>query len=355
MRLGRLLLLLVVAAAVAISAESLAWLLAARQIQAGFREWTAASRAEGWRITDGAEHLGGWPLAATLRVAPFSISGGENVLPGGLSWQSPQLVLRVGLQAPRSLVVVPSGEQRIRIFGSPAIVLAASAIRAVTRFSAWSFFAKRAAPETVTISATGVHAGPAALDPRLVSARTLTIEGELSVAATDQRHRRSLALQASGITLAHEQLAALGPRIEDFSLAGALVGRMPAGASWPSRLAAWRNSGGMVAIRGLSLVWGPLAIGGAGSFVLDQKLQPAGQGTLRVVGYAATLDALVAAGKIDGGAATAAKAILMLMAQPTAPGHPPEVDIPFRVEDSTASVGRIPVLRLPEVSWPPGT
>jgi hypothetical protein len=51
-------------------------------------------------------------------------------------------------------------------------------------------------------------------------------------------------------------------------------------------------------------------------------------------------------------AARAAKAVLALMAQTPKAGGPPEVDVPLVLRDRVLTMGRIPLLRLPQLLWP---
>ena len=48
----------------------------------------------------------------------------------------------------------------------------------------------------------------------------------------------------------------------------------------------------------------------------------------------------------------AAGAVLGLMARPQ-PSGPPVVEVPLSLQDRTLSLGRIPLLRLPELVWRP--
>ena len=378
----RLLALLVITPATLVAADSVVWLIAARQVEAAFRGWVTARRSEGWQVQAGPERLGGWPLSAAVTVAGFAISGGQTLVPGGLAWRSVRLLLSVDLFTPRKLHVRAEGEQRFRIAGSPEIALAASRIEAML-----PLFAGSGPKESMAISASDPRLGPAGLDPDLIRAGTLGIELSLARSAigagppvgrtgppvgqtgapvgqtgnatrakavTGTRAELQLQVHATSVRIARAGLAALGREIALVSLAAVMTGPMPSGPAWTVGLSAWRDGGGVLTVRDFSLIWGPLAVGAAGRLVLDRAMQPAGEGTARILGYTAALDALVAHGSIGPGAATAAKAVLMLLARPSAAaGAPPEVDVPLRLEDRTLSVGSIPLLQVPALSWPP--
>ncbi|HUC19372.1 MAG TPA: DUF2125 domain-containing protein [Acetobacteraceae bacterium] len=364
----RLLALVVLTPVLAVGVEAVIWLVAARQLEAGFQSWIAARRSDGWQIASGRERLGGWPFSATVTATGFAISGGQNLIPDGLAWRTRQLALRVDLLAPDKLLIRSAGTEHFRIAGSPEIALAARQVEAVVV----PVGASPGGPDQIDISADGVRLGASSLDPDLIRADSLAISanfeqpaGEASEVSTDAgtdassetsgmaRSEVSLHLQATKVTVAHAKLPALGPDIALVSLSATMSGPLPSGPAWTVGLGAWRDGGGMLIVRDFSAVWGPLAVGAAGRLALDRAMQPAGEGTARVVGYAATLDAMVADGSIGHGAATAAKAVLMLLARPSnTAGAPPEVDVPLRLEDRTLSVGIIPLLKLPVVSWP---
>ena len=78
-----------------------------------------------------------------------------------------------------------------------------------------------------------------------------------------------------------------------------------------------------------------------------------GSGNGRVVGYAATLDKLAAGGMLTKSAATVAKALLSLMAGAEDPDQPSSVDVPLTLQYRTLSMRQVPLVRLPELDWPP--
>lgn len=356
MRRHGLLVTLILIPLLVVGADSLVWLLACRQVQAVFQQWIAARRADGWQVTSGAERLGGWPFAALVRVSGFRISGGGMLVPGGFSWQSERLALRLSFASPGRLAVLPAGRQTLRFFGGPAVVASAGHIRALVQFAALPFTSRPTSQSGLRISASRVHIRQANSRSDLATAQSVVIDAIPGPPpARDVSSGPSLKFEATGIAVPHEEVHALGSRIAVLSFSGAMVHRVPPGANWTLRLTDWRNHGGMIALRGFSLVWGPLAIGASGRLTLDQNLQPAGHATARVVGYAATLDALAGAGKIGSGVATAAKALLTLLARPSSASGPPEVDVPLSLENRTLRLGQIPLLELPALSWPPSS
>jgi hypothetical protein len=88
------------------------------------------------------------------------------------------------------------------------------------------------------------------------------------------------------------------------------------------------------------------------TLALDEQLQPMGAASAHLIGYAETLDALAVRGAISKSAATAAKAVLSLLAHTPEDGGPPDVEVPLTLQYRTLSMRQVPLLRLPELDWP---
>ena len=143
------------------------------------------------------------------------------------------------------------------------------------------------------------------------------------------------------------------------------MGRCRSGARLAEQAAAWRDGGGSLEIRHLALIWGPLDLTASATLALDDQLQPMGAGSARLVGYAETLDALAAHGAISRSAATAAKAVLSLLAHNPEDGSPPDVEVPLTLAvshavDAPGAAGAaagdgLAVSRVPDTLLPPGS
>jgi hypothetical protein len=144
----------------------------------------------------------------------------------------------------------------------------------------------------------------------------------------------------------------LGANISSLSLDGVLNGRLPQTRNVTDWAEAWRDGGGSLAITHLALGWGPLGLTSSATLALDDQLQPMGSGNGRIVGYAPTLDRLAAAGMLTKSAATAAKAVLSLMAGTWGSDEPSAVDVPLTLQYRTLSMRQVPLVRLPELDWP---
>jgi hypothetical protein len=144
----------------------------------------------------------------------------------------------------------------------------------------------------------------------------------------------------------------LGPNISSLSVDGRLNGPLPGTREITRWAEAWRDGGGSLEITHLTIGWGPLGLTSSATLALDDQLQPMGSGNGRFVGYAETLDRLAAGGMLTKSAATAAKAVLSLIAGTSDTDEPSAVDVPLTLQYRTLSMRQVPLLRLPEVDWP---
>jgi hypothetical protein len=159
-------------------------------------------------------------------------------------------------------------------------------------------------------------------------------------------------LSAEAITLPDTQHWPLGRTLSSFALSGVVNGAIPMGEGIAKAATQWRDAGGSIGIQNLAVGWGPLGLSGAATLALDDQLQPMGAGNGKLVGYAATLDALAANGALTHSAATAAKAVLSLLANSPGEGEPAEVDVPLTLQYRTLSMRQVPLVRFPELDWP---
>ncbi|MBS0642377.1 MAG: DUF2125 domain-containing protein, partial [Proteobacteria bacterium] len=145
---------------------------------------------------------------------------------------------------------------------------------------------------------------------------------------------------------------ALGPNISSLALDGKLNGPLPPVQDVRRWAEAWRDGGGSLEISHLAAGWGPLGMSGGATLALDEQLQPMGSGNAKLVGFAEALDRLAAAGVLTKSAATAAKAVLSLLAGSAAGDDPPTVEVPLTLQYRTLSMRQVPLVRLPELDWP---
>ncbi len=340
LRPGRILLLIAVLLVLLGAAHTALWNTMASRLQAGFDAWSTARRAQGWRVEHAAPVRGGWPLAATLRLPEFRLSGGGVTVPGGVEWSARAVTLRVALPWLDTLHVTTGGPQRLRLGGAD-IPFAADRLAATLPLQphvlprGGRFDALRL---RIGTPAGGVEVGSVTLE---LDTRTTAIEGEAAVRL--EADARDIMLPVAG---------PLGRQVREAALEASLTGPLPSGRSPTGRAEAWRDGGGTLEVRRLDLRWGPADARAAATIALDDALQPMGAGTLRLSGAEAVLDALAAGGLVPARSAALARRVVGMLARPPEGGGPPEVEVPLTLEGRSLAVARIPVAQLPMITWP---
>jgi hypothetical protein len=336
-----------------LAAHTAYWFWATRAVAAGFEQWAVDRRAGGWTVTAGPGTRGGWPLRASLTLPDAAMSGGEAVIPGGFSWRAGRVTLEISLLEPNRLEITPDGTQHIRIADAPDVGYAAD--RLVARFS----LRDGVAPNATDIRGDGVRLdlpdAPGAA--RRIAISLLQAHVAWQAGAPVGEPAFSTALDATEITLPPGTRWPLGNRIAALSLDAALDGPVlsdpvPALADPRRQASQWRDGGGTVDVRRLSLGWGPLGLTARATLALDGQLQPAGTGVVRLVGYAEAADMLATTGALTRSAATAAKAVLGLLARVPEDGGAAEVELPLTLQDRTLAMRQFPLMRLPVLTWP---
>lgn len=114
----------------------------------------------------------------------------------------------------------------------------------------------------------------------------------------------------------------------------------------PAGLALWRDAGGVVDVRALSIFWAPLDLRGNGAFALDRNLRPQGAASISAAGLPATLDQIVAMGRIKQSEASWIKLALIALAKPPAEGGAPRVTAPLTIQNGAVSLGPLKIGRV---------
>ena len=329
-------------------ADAILWHIAVGWLEAGFDAWTARGRAAGWTVTPGRTVSGGWPWAATLTIAGVSVSGGGPAFPGGLAWQTPELVLRVPLVRPRSLDIEAKGEQKLRLANVPAVLTG-------TRLLVVASLSAEEDAQDLDILADQPRLAMADTSPARWSLAARELHAHIQLAPESrpaEAPAASFALSADSVALPASIRWPLGATIASIAIEGAVEGPVPPSQPPIPWANAWRDGGGVVQFQHVQLTWGPLILSASATLALDDQLQPMGAGTSKLTGYAATLDALAGNGALSRSAAIAAKAVLSLLAGSPADGDPADVEVPLTLQYRTLSIRQIPLWRLPELDWP---
>jgi hypothetical protein len=321
------------------------WRIAVERLNAGFRDWLAMRAADGWVTKPGSITTGGWPLAATLHIADLTLLHDGPAMPGKFAATANGLDLSLSLLNPATLHVILTGSAHLRAAGAQDVVFSGDEVAASIR-------QHQPGPLSVTLHADRMRLQPATgawhLTAGLLNAQADIADDPPSLpAATFTLSAEAIALpEGAGIKWP------LGPNISSLSANGRLNGPNPAASDMTRWAEQWRDGGGSLEITHLAMGWGPLGLTSSATLALDDQLQPMGSGNGRIVNYAEALDRLAVAGVLTRSAATAAKAILSLMAGTTAPDEPSTVDVPLTLQYRTLSMRQVPLVRLPELDWP---
>ncbi len=325
-----------------VGGEFVYWRIAAQRLRDGYQSWLAAMVQRGWEVSSGAASISGWPRTAALVVPNLTLRHTGAAIPGDVQVASAGVTLSVSLLRPVTLRMSMTGPAHVRVAGLQDVV--------VTGDEDWVSVPLGADdPRAVDMHASGLRIEPA-------SGAWHATAGLLNAHATIAEHApadqsepaATFSVSAEAIALPPVIKWPLGTNVSSFSLDGVMNGPMPQTRDIMRWAEAWRDGGGSLAITHLALGWGPLGLTSSATLALDEQLQPMGSGNGRIVGYAATLDRLAAAGMLTKSAATAAKAVLSLMA---GTDEPSAVDVPLTLQYRTLSMRQVPLVRLPELDW----
>jgi len=315
------------------------WQVAVGRLEAGFHAWAAARRAEGWQVAHAAPERGGWPFAAALTLPDLRVGGTLSGMPAGMAWRSERVRLSIAPPLPDKLRVEAQGSQRL-LRGQEEWPFSAGSLVAFLPLNTPS-------PGHATILARQLRLG-ATEEATMVAEAEAELDFRANVGGNEPAATLALALRGLSLPMA----TPLGREVEAMMLEAALTGPLPRGAMPPAALAAaWRDAGGTLEVRALTLRWGEVAASSAATLALDETLQPTGAGTLRVAGADRVLDALAASGTLPPASAAIARTVLPLLLRPDPAGGPLRLEVPVTLENRTLSAARIPLRRLPPVDW----
>lgn len=329
----------------AAAAQALLWDRVCGRLEEGFTTWVANRRAEGWTVAHGAPARGGWPFVPTLTVPGPRLQGDAGTPMAEVEWRAEALALRVHPPRFDRLAVEMPGRHLLRL-GGAALPFAAD------RLDLSLPVKDGAAPREASAEARRLRFGAPAGQVGIgaASLRFETIDGggpsappavALRVAATDTALPPGL-----------PGASRLGRVVERVGSDLVLVGSFgPSGGDAARQARVWRDGGGALIVRALDVRWGEAAASATGTFRLDDALQPAGAGALRVAGGEALLDAAGEAGLLAPFAATAARIALRALSRAPPEGGPPRAELPLAVRGRSLSLGGVPVARLPALDW----
>ncbi len=352
-RVIRRLLMIVLAVVVVLAVSGSAfWWWAARRAEAMLLVWAAQQREAGWTVSMSPPRPGGWPLSALARVSDFHVTAGAAAFPEPVGLSAANASFGVELSRPRLLLVHFDGDQTIQLGAGPVVPFTAARTVLTLPIDA------EMPPQQGDLAIDALRVSlPGAGSPVAVD----SLRGHLDFhpEAGPGRPGLGFSLTVGPVLLPTPSsstqpgpplLKAMGPRIDSVVLEGAVNGPIPRTRYLVPWLTAWRDGGGTVTLSRGALNWGRLMVTGSATAALDKTMQPAGTATARLTGFGETLDALAEVRVLPPQAATAAKAVLSLMARPQETG-PPVVEVPLALQGGTLQLGRIPLARMPALQW----
>ncbi|HYZ21391.1 MAG TPA: DUF2125 domain-containing protein [Rhodopila sp.] len=347
----RVWLVLLVFVAVLAAGDWAYWQMATQRLRQAINQWEDDLRAKGWEVGAGALSDSGWPVAARVSVANLTLRHGPQTVPGLIEVTAPVVTLSLPVIQPAEPRVIIDGPVHVRVDGLQDMVVTADQLVLGIRL-------RRSGPAPVSLRGQDTRLEAADGSWR-TAVRQLTADASLDEVAGNGQSDRVAEFQvhAEGITLPPHMKWPLGQAVAVLQMQGVVHGPLPAAGPVTPAITpwaeTWRNNGGSVEISHFVADWGPLALTGSATLALDEQLQPMGTGTAHLVGYAEALDRFAAAGLMTRSAATAAKAVLSLMAGVGEGDVPPAVDVPLTLQYRTLSMRQVPLVRFPELDWPP--
>lgn len=335
--MGRIGWLLAVLLVVGAAAHSAAWWLLGSAVVASIE----APGPDGERVRHHGLERGGWPWGARVAMARPELHRPASGLAPAMMLSAARAEARLALAAPRDATVTFHCPCRLGFPASPGAAPADIAAGALVL----SFRVEPGAPprswrldgEQITI----VQAGES------VQVQSLRVTGERDAVTGP---RQTIAVALSGVRLGPGAEQPFGRVIRTASAEVTVSGALPPDPDPERALRAWRDQDGQVALRGLSIAWGPLALSAAATVALDPALQPRGVGTVRLANWQPALQAVGEAGLIDRQALALVRIALAALARP-AQGGGSVVELPLTLEGRTLSAARIPIAALPEIRW----
>ena len=325
------------------------WFTVAGVAEKQVRAWIQTQAAQGVTVTHGALATGGFPFRVDVRIDTPAAAW-----PGG-TWRGPALMLSAAPWDWRRLNWRADGVHTVTWTGRGGE--ARKATLTARHLEGWGEASGGGLPRVeawMTEGALEISGGKAGDGPGgPITARGVLLHilppGSGETDGGGDAPRLPLSLDAKGVILPPGLGTALGDTVDRLALEMSLNGPVGTG-PWPEPALAWRDAGGVLEVKQLGIVHGPLNLTGEGTLAIDHAGQPEGAFTARVTGFAETVEALRKAGIVENRAADAVQVILGLLSRGPV-GGPRTLDVPMTLQDHTFSLGAVKLLRLKPVDW----
>lgn len=329
-----------VTALLAFGGLSAYWVWAADQVARAVEQWTAEQRSRGYDIAYQGPEITGFPAKLALGFTEPRIAA-----PQGWRWSGGAIAGEATLWQPTVLhLTLPQRQRLVAAWRGHLrdLTLEAEAAQAFIHLGqgGWA----RAATidmNDITLQEQSGWIARAKTLHYAVTRRPPTMEG-----ADDWT--LSLSGETSGITLPEQLPSPLGAQVEKIAFDATLIGAIQPGEP-AEALARWRDSGGLLEIKSLTLAWGPLNLKAGGTATLDAQLRPEGAFSARITGLPETMDILVAKGMIDPNAAFAIKVATLTLAGARDENGRAVIRLPITLQDGRFYLGPVALFELAPV------
>lgn len=314
------------------------WVWSAGQLAERIAAWTEEQRARGYEITYQGPEVGGFPFRLTTRFEQPRVAS-----PRGWRWAGPVVRGHADLWAPFTIHIDFSGlhrVERLRKGKTGKTEVEAARAGAVVHLQTSGRI------DRGTAEAEGVALRRP--DGTLSAERLTASLGPLLPAEGERLQELAFAGQARGVLLPEAQAGPLGPWLEHIAFEATLVGDIPPGDE-REMLERWRDSGGVLRLGRLELIWDTLDLEGDGSVGLDAKLRPEGAFATRTRGAVETIDKLIAAGLLDVGMAVPAKIGMVALGGRRDENGNTVVVLPVTLREGQLFLGPAPLIRISPV------
>jgi hypothetical protein len=157
-------------------------------------------------------------------------------------------------------------------------------------------------------------------------------------------------LKAQDLHLPKDIALPLDQEVQKLALSGRIQGEIAEG-PLPQSLAAWRDEGGKIVVKGLEIAYGPLDLKTVGTLALDEELQLIGAFIAKIQGFFEMVNALKQKNLVSVRESITAKFLLGALARPAREGKPSSLSLAVTLQDKTIYAGPVPLVKLEPIKW----
>ncbi len=334
---NRLLILTATALVTALVGYTAYWFVLAGEAREGIARWSQNWRAEGYSVSHAEPDLSGFPLSLRASIAAPSVGGGggetawrwsgEGISASLRPWDLSTIRLRI--EGSHEITVGEAGERRYELDAASAVAtVSLGAGDRVERIDA-TFAAFEVREDRWT-------------EPLRIG--RLRIEGTGYHRAGAGARATDIALVVGDAALPVAPQGPLGRTIARVRADVTILGTFPE-RPLEAAMAAWRDDGGTVELRGLVIRWGPLDLSADGTLALDSELRPIGALSASIAGVDEAVASLLAEGSIGAAEAAAMRVAFNLFARITSSAGD-RLNVPITAQDGRIFVGPVAVARV---------